>query len=84
MRHLGASSAIRSTVAPGASSISSFAGTIRFFRGRNTNITNAPVTANVDNVHVMVEIEAVGVGICYDGITAPCTGTGNTQTCKVF
>lgn len=51
--------------------------------GRNTNIGNAPVTPNVDSAHVLVEIESGGTGICYDGGTAPCTGSGNTQTCKV-
>lgn len=51
--------------------------------GRNTNISNAPVAAGVDNAHVLVEIEAGGTGICYDGDTGACTGTGNTQTCKV-
>ena len=52
--------------------------------GANTNITNAPLTPNVDAAYVMVEIEQAGVGICYDGVTTPCTGSGNTQTCKAL
>ena len=51
--------------------------------GRNTNISNAPVVAGVDNVHVMVEIESGGVGTCYDGATSICLGSGNTQKCHV-
>jgi hypothetical protein len=53
-------------------------------KGRNTNIGNAPVVAGTDAAHVLVEIEAAGAGVCYDGATAPCTGSGNTQKCKVL
>jgi hypothetical protein len=52
--------------------------------GANTNITNAPLVPNVDNAYVLVEIEQSGVGVCYDGVTTPCTGSGNTQTCKAL
>jgi hypothetical protein len=52
--------------------------------GRNANISNAPVVPGVDTAYVMVEIEQAGVGVCYDGTTAPCTGTGNTQKCKAL
>ena len=53
-------------------------------QGRNTNIGSAPVVAGTDAAHVLVEIEAGGAGVCYDGATAPCRGSGNTQTCKVL
>jgi hypothetical protein len=55
------------------------------FFGANQNIGNAPVTTNVDPVHALVEIyDGSGAGTCYDGMTAPCTGGGNTQKCKVL
>lgn len=50
----------------------------------NQNVTNAPLAPGVDGVHLLVEIESGGVGACYDGVTAPCTGGGNTQTCKAM
>jgi hypothetical protein len=54
------------------------------FFGQNQNIGNAPVTPTVDPVHVLVEIyDGAGAGTCYDGLTGPCAGAGNTQTCKV-
>lgn len=52
--------------------------------GANTNIMNAPLVPLVDAAYVLVEIEQSGVGICYDGATTPCTGSGNTQTCKAL
>lgn len=55
------------------------------FFGANANIANAPVVAGVDPVHAMVEIyDGLGAGTCYDGVTQPCTGSGNTQKCKVL
>ena len=55
---------------------------IRFVKGMNTNITNAPLVPNTDNVYVMVEIEAAGVGTCYGGVTTRCRGNGNRQKCR--
>ena len=55
-----------------------------YVRTVNQNIANAPLVAGVDALHLQVEIENGGVGVCYDGVTAACTGTGNTQTCKVL
>ncbi|MFN8546374.1 MAG: hypothetical protein U0807_19555 [Candidatus Binatia bacterium] len=53
------------------------------FFGANANIGNAPVPPGVA-VHAMVEIyDGLGAGTCYDGVTQPCTGTGNTQKCRV-
>jgi hypothetical protein len=52
--------------------------------GANTNIANAPLVPLVDAAYLLVEIEQAGVGICYDGVTTPCTGSGNTQTCKAL
>jgi len=49
----------------------------------NQNVTNAPLTPNVDNAHLMIEIQNGGVGVCYDGASNRCTGNGNTQNCKV-
>jgi hypothetical protein len=55
------------------------------FFGANQNIGNAPVTVAVDPVHVTVELyDSGGNGTCYGGVTAPCTGAGNTQKCKVL
>jgi hypothetical protein len=55
------------------------------FFGANQNIANAPVTPGVDAVHALVEIyDGAGAGTCYDGVTAPCSGAGNTQKCKVL
>ena len=55
------------------------------FFGANQNIANAPVTPTVDPVHALVEIyDGAGAGTCYDGVTEPCTGAGNTQKCKVL
>ena len=58
---------------------------ITYIKGKNTNITNAPVTPNVSKAYVRVEIEAGGTGVCYDGDSGLgfCTGTGNTQICKL-
>src|SRR5262249_21696611 len=52
--------------------------------GSGTNITNAPLLPGTDNVHVLVEVENGGTGFCYDGTTSVCTGTGNTQVCRVL
>ncbi len=49
----------------------------------NQTITNAPLTPNAQNAHVMVEIHNAGAGVCYDGSTSRCLGNGNTQNCKV-
>jgi hypothetical protein len=55
------------------------------FFGANQNIGNAPVTPGVDAAHALVEIyDGGGNGTCYDGVTAPCTGSGNTQKCKAL
>ena len=56
---------------------------ITYIKGRNTNITNAPVTVNASKAYVRVEIESGGVGVCYEGDSGfgVCTGAGNTQTC---
>ena len=57
---------------------------ITLLKGKNTNITNAPVTPNVSKAYVRVEIESGGVGVCYEGDSGlgVCTGAGNTQVCK--
>jgi hypothetical protein len=56
---------------------------IAYIKGKNTNVTNAPVTPNVSKAYVRVEIESGGVGVCYEGDSGLgfCTGAGNTQTC---
>lgn len=53
--------------------------------GKNTNITNAPVTPNVSKAYVRVEIESGGVGVCYEGDSGlgVCVGGGNTQICRL-
>jgi hypothetical protein len=56
---------------------------ITFVRGVNQSIVGAPLMPGVDNTHLTVEIESLGVGVCYDGTTTSCSGSGNTQTCKV-
>ncbi len=56
---------------------------IVYFRGRNTNVTNAPILPGTDNVYAIIEFEQSGSGLCYGGITMQCTGSGNTQTCHV-
>jgi hypothetical protein len=54
------------------------------FFGQLANIANAPVSAGVDPVHVQVEFyDGTNTGTCYDGVTQPCTGLGNTQKCRV-
>jgi hypothetical protein len=54
--------------------------------GKFQNIANAPLTTpNADVADAMVEMhDGAGNGFCYDGPSAPCTGSGNTQTCKAF
>jgi hypothetical protein len=54
-----------------------------YIRGTNSNIANAPVIPLVDQAHLTVQIANGGVGICYDGVTTACTGSGNTQRCRV-
>lgn len=54
-----------------------------YVRGVNQSIVGAPLVPGVDQIHLMVEIESLGVGVCYDGTTTSCAGMGNTQTCKV-
>ena len=50
-------------------------------------VSTASVEAapNVSKAYVRVEIEAGGTGVCYDGDSGLgfCTGTGNTQICKL-
>ncbi len=57
---------------------------ITLLKGKNTNIMNAPVTANVSKAYVRVEIESGGVGVCYEGDSGlgVCTTSGNTQICR--
>lgn len=55
-----------------------------YVRAVNQNIASAPLVPGVDQAHVLVEIESGGVGVCYDGATDNCVGTGNTQTCSVM
>jgi len=56
---------------------------VTYFRGKNQSITNAPLIAGTDQAHVIVEMEYLGSGLCYDGQAARCTGSGNTQKCYV-
>lgn len=55
-------------------------GPMRAFKARNVNITNAPLVPGVDTLHVLIEIESGGVGVCFEG-TATCVGSGNSQRC---
>ncbi len=56
---------------------------VTYLRGVNQNIMAAPLIPGTDQLHLLVEIENAGTGICYDGIADTCQGSGNTQICYV-